>query len=206
METSGSSANPTLNLKLLVLQSDLARSQYMIRSMLRQRLSKLTKFPIYYLRLSSGRGQNSSSSQTQSQSQPSQFNNDNYPRSPDSFLSPSEHSFVLSHFALLSQHFATSFLSSFPVQLRKLDDTAGGVSMVDQPSVKEVVCVRCLAPEVSIVVPLGEMTGTEAGDWEPDYASSQDVRLGQLMKRGEIWLVRWEGVKTAWKKGDVEVL
>lgn len=78
--------------------------------------------------------------------------------------------------------------------------------MIDQPPIKEVVCVRCLAPEVSIVVPLGEMAANEVGDWEEDYTSSQDMKLGQLMKRGEIWLARWEGVRTAWKKGDIEVL
>lgn len=65
--------------------------------------------------------------------------------------------------------------------------------MVQGPETKEVVFVRCLGDTVRIVVP-------------GDYSAGRDDMLGTQMKKGEIWVVRWEGVKEAWNNGDIEVL
>jgi GINS complex subunit 4 len=107
-------------------------------------------------------------------------------------LSPEEASFLYSHQHLLASHFGSSFLNTFPPQLRRLDDNAGGTSMVQGPDLKEVVFVRCLAEEVRIVILADDILPEEG--------------LGKEMRRGELWVTRWEGVKRAWEKGDVEVL
>ncbi|EZF32497.1 DNA replication complex GINS protein [Trichophyton mentagrophytes] len=170
---------PTLNLKLSIMQSDLARTQYIIRSILRQRLSKLIKYSIYYLRISMNQD-------TQT------------PAGTDaaSLLSEKELQFLRGHQSLLTTHYNASFLSTFPPNLKRLDDNVGGTNMVVAPENKEVVFVRCLSDESRIVIP--------ASEGEDGMAGLE--RYGGSMARGEVWVVRWEGVKDAWKRGDIEVL
>ncbi|OJD19007.1 hypothetical protein AJ78_01036 [Emergomyces pasteurianus Ep9510] len=206
--------NPTLNLKLSILQTDLSRTQYIIRSLLRQRLSKLTKHSLHYLLLSSpAPSASSTSSQSHQQSSQATFNTPTPIHPPTStnayqsfkniiteeqqpLLSPQEFTFLHTHQSLLTAHYNNSFLSTFPAQLRRLDDNAGGLSMVQGPETKEVVFVRCLVDEVRIVIP------ARAGD---DIGGGGDI-YGRRMRWGEVWLARWEGVKEAWGRGEVEVL
>lgn len=190
--------NQNLNLKLSILQTDLSRAQYLLRSLIRQRLTKIEKFAMFYLLSSSS----SSSSQPQSQSQQDQQPEDSLPipaqlpegPPPTCPLSRAEVNFLYSHQKLLARHFASSFLSSFPAQLRRLDDNAGGTSMVQGPDGKEVVFVRCLVGVVRGVVP---------GDGEEEGGGEED---GVVMRMGEVWVVRWESVRRAWERGEVEVL
>ncbi|KAL5334245.1 hypothetical protein BJX70DRAFT_405558 [Aspergillus crustosus] len=194
--TTSATANQTLTLS--ILQTDLSRTQYLLRSLLRTRLSKLTKHSMHYLLLHSP----SANSQSQAQStnpDSKQQPEDSIPplpltpseTNPLSPLSPSEAEFLHTHQLLLARHFGTSFLSSFPPRLRRLDDNAGGTSMVQGPDKREVVFVRCLAEEVVVLAP---------GD-----AGEEDV-VGGTMRMGDVWVVRWEGVRRAWERGDVEVL
>ncbi|KAJ6091995.1 hypothetical protein N7467_003964 [Penicillium canescens] len=106
-------------------------------------------------------------------------------------LSEPEAAFLHSHQTLLAGHYAGSFMGAFPRQLRRLDDNAGGTSMIQGPELREVVFVRCLGVEVPVVVVGGEEDG---GDF------------GVTMRMGDVWVVRWEGVKAAWGKGEVELL
>ncbi|PWY78234.1 hypothetical protein BO70DRAFT_380504 [Aspergillus heteromorphus CBS 117.55] len=155
----------TTNLKLSILQTDLSRTQYLLRSLLRQRLSKLTKHSMHYLQLisSSSSPTQHPSSQSQSQSSSSEAHQepiDSVPAPPDPAADPSplsrqEVSFLHAHQTLLANHHGASFLSSFPPQLRRLDDNAGGTSMVQGPEGREVVFVRCVVEEVRVVVPPG---------------------------------------------------
>ncbi|EDN10096.1 GINS DNA replication complex subunit Sld5 [Histoplasma capsulatum] len=209
------SKNPNTNLKLSILQTDLSRTQYVIRSLLRQRLSKLTKHSLHYLLLSSPPPSSSSpSSQSHHQQQSSQatFNTPTPTHPPSAtnayksstnassakqpLLSPQESAFLHTHQSLLTAHYNSSFLSTFPAQLRRLDDNAGGTSMIQGPETKEVVFVRCLVEEVRIVIPAG------AGD---EMGADEDI-YGRRMRWGEVWVARWEGVKEAWRRGEVEVL
>lgn len=64
--------------------------------------------------------------------------------------------------------------------------------MVQGPDTKEVVFVRCLVDEVTVVVP-------------PDDTLNEEM-YGTTMRMGEVWVARWEGVKKAWERGEVEVL
>lgn len=64
--------------------------------------------------------------------------------------------------------------------------------MVQGPEGKEAVFVRCLVGEVGVVVPPGD--GVE------------EAVEGVRMRMGDVWVVRWEGIKDAWERGEVEVL
>ncbi|KAK1146406.1 GINS complex subunit [Aspergillus melleus] len=190
--------NPTLNLKLSILQTDLARTQYLIRSLLRQRLSKLTTHSMHYLLLIASSPANTQSSSASQQPPPptNQQPEDSIPdltnATDPSPLSPQEVAFLHAHQTLLAGHFGASFLSSFPPQLRRLDDNAGGTSMVQGPELKEVVFVRCLVEEVLVVVPPGD--------------GIEEEQFGTAMHMGDVWAVRWEGIRGAWVRGEVELL
>jgi GINS complex subunit 4 len=154
---------------------------------------------MHYLVLLASRNKNPLS-QTQTQSTTlSQTNSNQQPEDsiPDisslddlTPLSEPEATFLHSHQTLLAGHYAGSFMGAFPKQLRRLDDNAGGTSMIQGPEVREVVFVRCLGAEVPVVV-----GGEEDGG---DY--------GVTMRMGDVWVVRWEGVKGAWGRGEVELL
>lgn len=109
-------------------------------------------------------------------------------------LSAQESSFVHAHQTLLAGHYGGSFMGAFPRQLRRLDDNAGGTSMIQGPDVKEVVFVRCLGAEVPVFV------GAD-GDGVVD-----EEEIGVTMRMGDVWVVRWEGVRKAWERGEVELL
>jgi GINS complex subunit 4 len=152
---------------------------------------------MYYLVLispPSSQSQPSSSSSATSQNQ--QRTEDTIPNpsgvTDPSPLSREEATFLYSHQSLLASHYSSSFLASFPPQLRRLDDNAGGTSMVQGPDTKEVVFVRCLVDQVTVVVP-------------PDDTLDEEEK-GTTMRMGQVWVARWEGVKKAWERGEVEVL
>ena len=195
LASSPANNNPTLNLKLSILQTDLSRTQYLVRSLLRQRLAKLTKHSMFYLQLISGEVYAQSQLQTQ-QTDPEQRPEDSVPHPTTdptpTPLSSQEASFLHSHQSLLATHFGTSFLNSFPPQMRRLDDNAGGAIMVQAPDSKEAVFVRCLTEQVKIITPQGD--------------GIEDEVEGTTMRMGDIWVARWEGVKGAWERGQVEVL
>lgn len=188
--------NQNLNLKLSILQTDLSRTQYLIRSLLRQRLAKLTRHSMHYLVQiappSSTQSQQTTASSQQSHMQTEDTIPDPTTTTDPSPLSPEEATFLYSHQKLLASHYGASFLASFPPQLRRLDDNAGGTSMVQGPDMKEVIFVRCLVEEVPVVIP-------------PDEALDEET-YGTTMRLGEVWVARWEGVKKAWERGEVEIL
>ncbi|KAJ5205654.1 GINS complex [Penicillium cf. griseofulvum] len=201
LPTTTNTHNPNLNLRLSILQTDLARTQYIVRSLLRARLAKITKYSMHYLVLLASRNKNPLASQTQST--PSSQNPNQQPEDsvPDistltdlAPLSEPESSFLHAHQTLLASHYAGSFMGAFPRQLRRLDDNAGGTSMIQGPELREVVFVRCLGAEVPVVVVGGEEEEEEGNE------------TGITMRMGDVWVVRWEGVKGAWGKGEVELL
>ena len=63
--------------------------------------------------------------------------------------------------------------------------------MIQGPETREVVFVRCLGAEVPVMV-VGE--------------SEEEEDIGVTMRMGDVWVVRWEGIKNAWLKGEVELL
>ncbi|UNI14787.1 GINS complex subunit [Purpureocillium takamizusanense] len=108
--------DPKTNFALIVIQTELERYKFLMRSYLRVRMSKIDKHTLHYL-----------SSQALRER-----------------LSATELAYATRHQALLHNHYLSSFLSSFPPQLQNLNDTAGNVSMVDGPDLDAAVFIRLL--------------------------------------------------------------
>ncbi|KAF2688079.1 GINS complex, Sld5 component [Lentithecium fluviatile CBS 122367] len=158
--------DPKTNFKLIVIQTELERFKFLVRSFLRARIAKIDKHPLHIL------------------AQHNASLTDPDARNP--LLSPSEHQYLTSHQSLLSTHYSSSFLGQFPAALQRLDDTAGGISMVDKPDEDCAVFVRCLRDVGEVAV-----EGTE-----------KVIRI----KRGDVWVVRWCAVRRWVLAGDVELV
>ncbi|KAM0332497.1 hypothetical protein ACHAQA_002779 [Verticillium albo-atrum] len=108
--------DPKTNFALIVIQTELERFKFLVRSYLRARIAKIDKHTLYYLATPTLRTR----------------------------LSPTELAYATRHQALLHDHYLSSFLSSFPPQLQNLNDTAGMISMIDGPDADAAVFVRLL--------------------------------------------------------------
>lgn len=104
--------------------------------------------------------------------------------SDQQILSKLESQYLVSHQALLSSHYNASFLSLFPTQLQKLDDTTGGISMIDKPDEDTAVFCRVLR------------------DGYVARPPDDDIEL----KRGDVWVLRWTTIRDKVKSGDVELI
>lgn len=176
--------DPKTNFKLIIIQTEVERFKFLVRSFLRARIKKvcclfgfLLYFPTGFL-----------TDDDQIDAHPLHILN-LQTASLDTFqplLSPSEHQYLTSHQSLLSAHYSASFLSQFPASLQRLDDTAGGISMVDKPDEDKAVFVRVLRD-------VGEI-----------WVDGTDRRF--QMKRGDVWVVRWSAVKQWVGTGDCELI
>ncbi|KIW99102.1 uncharacterized protein Z519_00765 [Cladophialophora bantiana CBS 173.52] len=175
--TGGKPATSTqnANLVLAILQTDLSRTQFLVRSLLRQRLAKMTKYATYYL---------------------SQYLNSDTKTSTT--MSTSEVAFLRHHQALLGELYDSSFLHSLPTGLQRLDDSSGGVPMIEGPDGSKAVVVRCLNEGTWS----NERDVDETRDHEQDEGASVVLR----MRRGEVWVVRWKDVRKGVQRGEVELL
>ncbi|KAL8968068.1 MAG: hypothetical protein Q9183_002640 [Haloplaca sp. 2 TL-2023] len=102
-------------------------------------------------------------------------------------MSESEVQYARSHQALLETHYHSSFLSQFPANLQRLDDNAGGISMIEQPDIDTAVFVRALR---DVEDPIA-VEGTDI-DFE--------------MRRGDVYVVRWSAVRELVMRGDAELI
>ncbi|CAK7263048.1 GINS complex subunit [Sporothrix epigloea] len=108
--------DPKTNFALIVIQTELERYKFLVRSYLRSRIAKIDKHTLHYL---------------------------SSPELRDR-LSETELAYATRHQALLHNHYLSSFLGSFPPTLQNLNDTAGNISMIDGPDVDGAVFVRLL--------------------------------------------------------------
>lgn len=153
------SMDPKTNFDLIVIQTELERWKYLVRSFLRARIAKIDKHTLHYL------------------------------TPPNAYvLSDAEIAYATRHSTLLHSHYAGSFLGSFPAALQRMDDTAGGISMVDGPDLETAVFVRVLRDGVAV-----EGKGRD-----------EDDRM--VTGRGEIVVARWSDVKTLVDRGDGELV
>ncbi|MCJ1355629.1 MAG: GINS complex subunit [Icmadophila ericetorum] len=150
--------DPKINFRLIIVQTELERFKFLVRSYLRARLAKIDNCALFYL-------------------SPAQR----------SRLSSSELQYATRHQALLQEHYRSSFLSQFPVALQRLDDTAGGISMIELPDADKAVFVRGLR----------DVT-------EPITVEGTDIAFD--LKRGEINVVRWSVIRDRVEAGDAELL
>lgn len=152
--------DPKTNFSLIIIQTELERWKFLIRSLLRARLAKIDKHTLYYL----------STPELQAR------------------LSDVERAYATRHQALLHEHFMSSFLGGFPEQLRGLADTAGGISMVGGPDEDSGVFVRGVVEEVVVLGRGREEDGeVEVGKGEIVVARWSDVK--EHVERGEMELV-----------------
>ena len=175
----GGASAQNLNLTLSILQTDLSRTQFLLRSLLRQRLAKLTTHAAFYL--------GSLDADTKKH-----------------LLSDDEVRFLRSHQALLSDLYSASFLEALPAGLRRLDDNAGGDRMVEGPDGLGAVFVRCLGEGWD-----NEDDGGGAGGGEGDgdgVGGEAMFKTGLRMRRGEVWVVRWRDVRQGVVAGELELL
>ncbi|QPH00806.1 GINS complex subunit [Epichloe festucae Fl1] len=108
--------DPKTNFTLIVIQTELERYKFLVRSYLRVRIAKIDKHTLHYLSTQDLRDR----------------------------LSPTELAYATRHQALLHNHYLSSFLGSFPQQLQNLNDTAGNISMIDSPDLDTAVFIRML--------------------------------------------------------------
>lgn len=112
--------DPKTNFALIVLQTELERFKFLVRSYLRARIAKIDRHTLHYLSSATLRLR----------------------------LSQTELAYATRHQALLHNHYLGSFLGSFPDNLQNLNDTSGNVTMIDSPDVESAVFVRLLRDAV----------------------------------------------------------
>lgn len=179
MEEQVGNIDPKTNFRLIIIQTELERFKFLVRSFLRTRLAKVTM--------------NEAEAEAKTQQWLTQSQIDKYTLyvlnnpAQSARLSPSELQYASSHQVLLEEHYRSSFLSQFPTSLQRLDDTAGGISMIEQPDVDKAVFVRVLR-DVE----------------EPITVEGTDIDFE--MRRGDVYVVRWSAVRNSIMNGDAELI
>lgn len=175
--------DPKTNFALIVIQTELERFKFLVRSYLRARIAKVCRPSLLAPR--------PSSKHADTRIPPSQIDRHalHYLSSPSlrARLSQTELAYATRHQALLHNHYLSSFLSSFPPQLQNLNDTAGNVSMIDAPDLDTAVFLRLLRPTVV------DGRGTD----------SDDTIEG---REGDILILRWSSAKPLVDGGDAELV
>lgn len=108
--------DPKTNFALIVIQTELERYKYLVRSYLRARMAKIDRHTLHYLSTDALRSR----------------------------LSEMELAYATRHQALLHNHYLSSFLSSFPPNLQNLNDASAGISMIETPDLECAVFIRLL--------------------------------------------------------------
>lgn len=102
-------------------------------------------------------------------------------------LSPTELAYATRHQALLHNHYLSSFLASFPDKLQNLNDTAGNISMIDEPDLETAVFIRLLKDK--------DVSG-----------KGTDADITLPVSDGDIVILRWSSAKTLVEDGDAELV
>lgn len=142
---------------LLLVESELERIKFVIRAYLRCRLTKIDKYAMYIRQ---------------------------DPQLVDR-LSPSEKEYMNKHQAILKDLYMSQFLASMPTNLQKLDDTAGGISMVEEFDMDQAVIFR--------------VTKTLE---EPLLLGNDQLEL----TKGILYAARYSAVKSYMEMGVVELV
>ncbi|KAK9454230.1 hypothetical protein V1511DRAFT_461114 [Dipodascopsis uninucleata] len=155
-------------LQLLIIETDLERVKFLIRSYLRSRIHKasfslltihqIDRYHMYIL------------------SKPDVLTK----------LSSSETRYVQRYASQLKRYYDRRFLSSLPKSLQRLDDTAGGVKMIEAPDTSEVVFFKVLKD------------------------SNQSITLGEddtvTLEQGNIYVLPYNAIKRLVKDGTVQLV
>lgn len=127
------------NFKLVILQTELERLKFLVRSYLRTRIAKLDRFALFCMR---------------------EYN-------MLSKLSVLERHYVEKHQAILERYYHATFLKDVPDSgsLRRVDDTgAAGLSMVDRPDIHKSVFCKVVRPIANPLKVGPEIVDVEVGN------------------------------------------
>ncbi|GMM33868.1 DNA replication protein [Saccharomycopsis crataegensis] len=113
-----------IKLKLLIIENEIERINFIIRSYLRCRLAKIDKFAAYI----------SYNSQTMIDR-----------------LSDGEIDYMTQHMKLLQELYSKCFLQDLPDHLQLLDDTSGGISMITEPNFDKFVFIKVVTGDAKPV-------------------------------------------------------
>lgn len=178
-----------VNLVLSILQTDLSRTQFLVRSLLRVRLGKVGAWAGYYSHLAD----------TDMDEKPPAMGEAGATTTKTvagGLLSQTEAHFLRKQQALLTDFYSNSFLSGFPAKMRRLDDGGTGEGgMLEGPGREGVVVVRCLGEGG-----WGNREELERGNGEGGVVNELRFR------RGEVWVVRWGDVRGGVLEGALELL
>ncbi|TPX14192.1 uncharacterized protein E0L32_000586 [Thyridium curvatum] len=168
--------DPKTNFALIVIQTELERYKFLVRSYLRARIAK-----------------DDSKSKANRHCPPQQIDKHtlHYLSTPSlrARLSGTELAYATRHQALLHDHYLSSFLASFPAALQNLNDAAGNISMVDAPDLEAAVFVRVLRPRCEVAA---RGTDSDAERFEG--------------REGDVLILRWADAKALVGRGDVELV
>lgn len=106
-----------IKLKLLIIENEIERVNFLVRLYLRCRLSKIDQFSLYI----------------------------NKNPAEQAKLSSSELAYMTKHMRLLLDLYTASFLKELPEHLRALDEASGDNSMITEPDLNKFVFVRVVS-------------------------------------------------------------
>lgn len=116
-----------MNFKLVIVQTEMERLKYLMRSYIRTRISKIDRYTLHYT--------SDAVDATR--------------------LSSLERHYAAKHQAIQERHCVAAFMKDFPdssAQLRKMDDTgAAGLSMVDKPDMNKAVFCKVTGQNDEII-------------------------------------------------------
>ncbi|VEU19433.1 DEKNAAC100756 [Brettanomyces naardenensis] len=142
-----------IKLLLVIVENELDRVQFLIRSYVRVRLSKIDKFAIYL------RSEDEELSK----------------------LSSNETVYMEKHLELLMDLYNSQFLASMPEGLQALDEVAAGISMVEKPEYERPVFVKCKRDN-HVLIDDDEIELTRNGIYVMRYSAIRDlVSNGEVM-------------------------
>lgn len=145
------------NFRLILIQTELERVKYLIRSYLRTRLYKIDKHALFILGKAEYRQR----------------------------LSADELTYCRRHQAILTAHYRASFLSSLPENLQRLDDTAGGLPMIEEPNLDSAVFCR-VKRKCEKLIRIDDETLT--------------------LEKGSIYIIRYSSIRDLLEDGTVELI
>ncbi|KAK9389042.1 hypothetical protein V1515DRAFT_594564 [Lipomyces mesembrius] len=158
VNTTSGDAGGGAKLKLLFVETEIERVKFLVRGYLRARILKIDKYYTHIL--------NNLDMQTR--------------------LSQSELRYTKRRGNQLKRYYDLRFLSALPPSLQRLDDTAGGLQMVDAPDLDEVVFVRVLR----------DVPG------EVDLGNDDKIEL----RTGNIYVLPYKVIRRYVDNGDVQLV
>lgn len=179
--------DPKTNFALIVIQTELERYKFLVRSYLRVRIAKVCV--CVRVRVCVRRA--APSWRAPERLTPGQIDKHalHYLSSQQlrDRLSPAELAYATRHQALLHNHYLSSFLASFPQQLQNLNDTAGNVTMVEAPDQDTPVFVRLLRDRHV-------------------HAKGTDTDNTLPAQTGDVLILRWSSAKPLVDDADAELV